>query len=134
MLTTINLDEDNRMLRFGFGKNEGRWFARIDLWWIGFRLTGKREEFPQKALLAKLEEYSVKEMPMAPVEGQMHYSFDDDKFYVFHQGKWTDHLTSSTPQGVPIPALAMDLKPYTWVGHQNGETLSSLDGMGQEFK
>jgi hypothetical protein len=35
----IPLDKDNRMLRFGFGKNEGRWFVRIDLWFAGFRLT-----------------------------------------------------------------------------------------------
>ena len=35
----INLDENNRMLRIGFGKNSGRWFFRIDLWYIGYRLT-----------------------------------------------------------------------------------------------
>jgi hypothetical protein len=29
------------MLRVGFGKNEGRWFARVDLWWKGFRIGGK---------------------------------------------------------------------------------------------
>lgn len=38
-LTKINLDQDNRMLRIGFGKNEGRWFARIDLWFMGVRLS-----------------------------------------------------------------------------------------------
>lgn len=38
-LTTIKLDKDNRMLRAGLGKNEGNWFARIDLWYIGFRIT-----------------------------------------------------------------------------------------------
>jgi hypothetical protein len=39
MLTKINLDKNNRMLRIGFGKNEGRWFARVDLWGVGFRIT-----------------------------------------------------------------------------------------------
>jgi hypothetical protein len=38
-LTKIPLDQDNRMLRIGFGKNEGRWFARIDLWSVGVRLS-----------------------------------------------------------------------------------------------
>lgn len=38
-LDRINLDENNRMVRFGFGKNEGRWFVRIDLWSSGWRLT-----------------------------------------------------------------------------------------------
>lgn len=38
-LTKINLDKDNRMLRAGFGKNNGNWFLRIDLWFIGIRLS-----------------------------------------------------------------------------------------------
>lgn len=38
-LTRINLDKANRMLRVGFGKNEGNWFARVDLWYVGFRIT-----------------------------------------------------------------------------------------------
>jgi hypothetical protein len=38
-LTAIPLDKDNRMLRIGFGKNNGSWFARVDLWCIGFRIT-----------------------------------------------------------------------------------------------
>ena len=38
-MTIIPLDKDNRMLRIGFGKNKGAWFARIDLWCIGIRLT-----------------------------------------------------------------------------------------------
>lgn len=37
--TTIKLDTQNRMLRIGVGKNDGNWFARIDLWCIGFRIT-----------------------------------------------------------------------------------------------
>jgi hypothetical protein len=38
-LTKITLDQDNRMLRAGFGKNDGKWFARIDVWFIGLRIT-----------------------------------------------------------------------------------------------
>ena len=37
--TKIVLNKQNRMLRLGFGKNEGRWFARIDLWFRAFRFT-----------------------------------------------------------------------------------------------
>lgn len=37
-MTTIQLDKNNRMLRFGFGKNQGKWFVRLDLWFKGFRL------------------------------------------------------------------------------------------------
>jgi hypothetical protein len=39
MITKIPLDEKNRMLRIGFGKNDGKWFFRIDLWFAGFRFT-----------------------------------------------------------------------------------------------
>lgn len=38
-LTKIDLDKQNRMLRIGFGKNEGNWFARLDFWCVGFRVT-----------------------------------------------------------------------------------------------
>lgn len=41
MITKITLDKNNRMLRIGFGKHEGKWFARIDLWWVGYRLKRK---------------------------------------------------------------------------------------------
>ena len=41
-LDKIPLDQNNRMLRFGFGKNNSTWFIRINLWFIGFRL--KRNE------------------------------------------------------------------------------------------
>lgn len=34
----IILNIDNRMLRIGFGKHDGIWFFRIDLWWVGYRL------------------------------------------------------------------------------------------------
>jgi len=34
-MTYIALDKNNRMLRVGFGKNKGRWFVRIDLWFFG---------------------------------------------------------------------------------------------------
>ncbi len=38
-LTRLPLDKDNRMLRVGFGKHDGRWFVRVDLWFVGLRLT-----------------------------------------------------------------------------------------------
>ncbi len=38
-MTRIPLDKHNRMLRIGFGKNEGNWFLRIDLWYIGYRFN-----------------------------------------------------------------------------------------------
>lgn len=39
MLTKIPLDANNRMLRFGFGKHDGRWFIRADFWFFGVRVT-----------------------------------------------------------------------------------------------
>ena len=36
--TKIPLDANNRMLRVGFGKHDGRWFARVDLWFFGVRV------------------------------------------------------------------------------------------------
>jgi hypothetical protein len=38
-LTRIPLDTNNRMFRIGFGKHDGRWFARIDVWFFGIRIT-----------------------------------------------------------------------------------------------
>jgi len=35
----IKLDYFNRMIRFGFGFNNGNPFIRIDLWWVGFRIS-----------------------------------------------------------------------------------------------
>jgi hypothetical protein len=35
----IIMEPEGRMIRFGFGKNKGRWFARVDLWTIGYRLA-----------------------------------------------------------------------------------------------
>ncbi len=35
----IDLNKDNRMLRVGLGKNKGRWFIRVDLWFRAFRWT-----------------------------------------------------------------------------------------------
>ena len=37
-ITKIPLDINNRMFRIGFGKHDGIWFARIDLWFTGYRL------------------------------------------------------------------------------------------------
>ena len=38
-MTTLDLDKNNRMLRFGFGKHDGHWFVRVDLWFKGYRWT-----------------------------------------------------------------------------------------------
>jgi len=38
-LSKIPLEKNNRMLRAGFGKHDGKWFARVDLWFIGVRIT-----------------------------------------------------------------------------------------------
>jgi hypothetical protein len=38
-IAKIKLDKNSRMIRIGFGKNQGNWFARIDLWAIGIRVT-----------------------------------------------------------------------------------------------
>lgn len=40
VINKISLNKDNRMLRIGFGKHNGSWFFRIDLWVIGYRLKG----------------------------------------------------------------------------------------------
>lgn len=38
-VTKIPLDVNNRMVRLGGGLNDGKWFVRVDLWWVGYRLT-----------------------------------------------------------------------------------------------
>ena len=38
-LFKIPLDKGSRMIRLGFGKNNSKWFARIDLWFIGLRVS-----------------------------------------------------------------------------------------------
>jgi hypothetical protein len=38
-ITKIQLEKDNRMLRVGIGKHNGLWFFRVDLWFVGYRLT-----------------------------------------------------------------------------------------------
>ena len=37
MITKIPLNKDNRMVRIGFGKHDGSWFFRVDLWYFGYR-------------------------------------------------------------------------------------------------
>lgn len=37
----ISLDMNNRMLRAGLGKHEGKWFVRVDLWVVGLRISEK---------------------------------------------------------------------------------------------
>lgn len=38
-LSRIPLDPENRMLRAGFGLHDGKWFIRVDLWRVGFRIS-----------------------------------------------------------------------------------------------
>ncbi len=38
-ITKIALDKQNRMVRAGVGKHNGKWFIRVDLWVAGFRLA-----------------------------------------------------------------------------------------------
>ena len=38
-MSIIRLEQGNRILRVGFGQYSGRWFFRIDLWFIGIRLA-----------------------------------------------------------------------------------------------
>jgi hypothetical protein len=35
----IPLNKDNRMLRIGFGRHDGEWFFRVDLWYFGVRFV-----------------------------------------------------------------------------------------------
>lgn len=39
MITKIPLDSSNRLIRIGFGRHNGKWFARVDLWWAAFRFS-----------------------------------------------------------------------------------------------
>lgn len=48
MRTKLTLDEKNRMLRIGLGKHDGKWFFRIDLWWIAYRWTKSNDPTPPK--------------------------------------------------------------------------------------
>lgn len=53
-MKTLNMNKDNRMLRFGFGKHEGQWFVRLDLWKKGYRWT-----FGNKPKQGPYEEFTV---------------------------------------------------------------------------
>ncbi len=35
----LDMSKGNRMVRAGIGQHNGVWFARVDLWWVGFRLS-----------------------------------------------------------------------------------------------
>lgn len=43
-MTKIIMDANNRMIRLGFGKNKGNWFFRIDIWFVGYRITLNKKE------------------------------------------------------------------------------------------
>lgn len=38
-LTKLDNIKGCEMIRIGFGRHDGHWFARIDLWSIGYRIT-----------------------------------------------------------------------------------------------
>lgn len=38
----ISLDKKNRMLRIGFGLHDGILFFRVDLWFVGYRVSSKQ--------------------------------------------------------------------------------------------
>lgn len=38
-ITKLKLESGNRMLRIGFGQNDHKLFFRVDLWFVGYRLT-----------------------------------------------------------------------------------------------
>jgi len=61
-LTKLSLDKENRMLRLGFGKHNSKWFIRIDLWFIGFRLAQKETiEIKPKEVKTVLENNNFKD-------------------------------------------------------------------------
>lgn len=35
----LHMDAGNRMIRLGVGQHNSVWFIRLDLWFIGFRLS-----------------------------------------------------------------------------------------------
>lgn len=37
----IEMKAGNRMVRLGAGQHDGKWFIRVDLWWVGVRLATK---------------------------------------------------------------------------------------------
>lgn len=37
----IPMDSSNRKARIGIGKNDGKWYFRIDAWWVGYRINQK---------------------------------------------------------------------------------------------
>lgn len=39
MLTLIHLEPNNRMIRAGFGRHNGTWFVRVDLWTFAIRFA-----------------------------------------------------------------------------------------------
>jgi hypothetical protein len=41
MITRIELKKGNRMVRAGFGQYKYRWFFRVDLWWVAYRINRK---------------------------------------------------------------------------------------------
>ena len=41
----VSMPPGDRMLRIGLGQNKGRWFFRVDLWFLGYRFTAQPKTF-----------------------------------------------------------------------------------------
>jgi hypothetical protein len=76
MFAKIPLDENNRMLRFGFGKHDGNWFVRADLWFTGFRLSCQKSLTPPKRLRLP-NEMETQYMSDVPQSGVTRLLLDD---------------------------------------------------------
>lgn len=40
-LTVFALSKGNRMFRLGIGQHDGKWFARLDVWFYAIRIASK---------------------------------------------------------------------------------------------
>ena len=59
-LDTIAMDVNNRMLRIGFGLNDGHKSLRVDLWSVGYRLNSKSKRVPKTTVDTSKKEPSFK--------------------------------------------------------------------------
>jgi len=59
-LNTIAMDVNNRMLRIGFGLNDGHKSLRLDLWSVGYRINGKSKRVPKTTTDTAKKEPSFK--------------------------------------------------------------------------
>ena len=40
-LTKITHEKGSEIIRFGFGRHDFKWFIRVDLWWVAYRIKRK---------------------------------------------------------------------------------------------